>query len=85
MVSLFYRIFRDKLLFALLIMVAIAFILDFSLVIFDIIQFIQVSKSATNLSVGFVSFNIIVLVVNVVVLIFGLVYYLLKRRIVKSK
>ena len=85
MVSLFYRIFRDKLLFALLIMVAIAFILDLSLVIFDIIQFIQVSKSATNLSVGFVSFNIIVLVVNVVVLIFGLVYYLLKRRVVKSK
>ena len=85
MVKIFYKLLRDKLLFSLVIAIMITFILDITLLIFDLIQFIKVSKSATTLAVSFVSFNIVVLVINILVLIFGLIYFLLKRRTIKSK
>lgn len=83
--KIFNRLLRDKLLLVLAIAVLVAFVVDFVLIIFDIVELIKVSKAATRLSTIFVGFNIFGIVLNLLVVIFGVVYFILKRREVKSK
>ena len=84
MISLFYKLKRNKLLFALVISLFVILLLDIALIIFDIIEIVKTGSNSAVLVGGFLGFNIFVFAINVVGLIF-VAFYLIPRRIKINK
>lgn len=84
MISLFYKLKRNKLLFTLVISLLLVFLIDVAAIIFDIVEIVKTGSNSAVLSGGFLGFNIFVFVVNVLGLIFILIY-LISRKIKINK
>lgn len=76
---------NNKLKFILLILLFCLAILDITLIIFDIVQFILVESNRASLSTFFVPFNVISIILNAGCLIYLIVVVALSLKKVKSK
>lgn len=78
--KIIYNLRHNKFLLSLLI-VTIAFaVLTLSCVIFDIVQLSVTANNSTKLSVAFIPFNISVIVLDVILLICYIIYFIVKSR-----
>ena len=78
MISLSYRFKNNK---KLLVLAIILF--DLLVLIFDIVQFVEVSKNVTNRFAGFESLNILAGIISVIAIISIIVYLIFCRRKIK--
>ncbi len=85
MSNLFYKIKRDKVLLALVVMLILTAILDIIIAIFDVVQLVKVSAEPTALSSVFFGLNVCVSIFNVISLVFILFYIVLKHVKISSK
>ena len=79
--SYFYKLKRNKLLFALSICALVFAILTFSCVIFDIVQLVATAQNSVTLSSAFLPFNIVTIVLDVILLALFVIYFIVKNRI----
>ena len=83
MISLSYRFKNNKKLLILAIILGVAILVDLLVLIFDIVQFVEVSKNVTNRFAGFESLNILAGIISVIAIISIIVYLIFCRRKIK--
>lgn len=64
-----YWLKKDKVYLALFIAFCVCFILDISVIIFDIVEIIKTSANSAALSNAFLALNIITIVLNIILVI----------------
>lgn len=79
MISKLLKLKRNKILFALVMVVVFACLLSLSCVIFDIVQICQTSFNSALLSNSFLGFNIAVMVIDVIVIVICICYIVLRK------
>jgi len=79
MVSSFFKLKKNKWLFALAIILFVVMLFDVAAVILNVVQIIQTRTSPTKLVGGFAIFNMIVVALNVLAIILIALYVILKR------
>ncbi len=79
MVSSFFKLKKNKWLFALAIILFVVMLLDVAAVILNVVQIIQTRTSPTKLIDGFAVFNMAIVLLNVLAILLIVVYIVLKR------
>lgn len=79
MISWFFKIKKNKVLFSLVIAVAVVALFDLIAVAINIVQMIKTGSNAASLMQNFFSFNIFVISINAFMVVLIMVYVVLKR------
>ena len=79
MVSSFFKLKKNKWLFALAIILFVVMLFDVAAVILNVVQIIQTRTSPTKLIDGFAVFNMAIVLLNVLAILLMVVYIVLKR------
>ena len=79
MVSSFFKLKKNKWLFALAIILFVVMLFDVAAVILNVVQIIQTRTSPTKLIDGFAVFNMDIVLLNVLAILLIVVYIVLKR------
>lgn len=80
MISLKYRFKNDRKLLILAIILGVAILFDLLVLVFDIVQFIEVSKNATNRFAGFEILNIFAGIISAFAIVAVIIYLILAKR-----
>ena len=80
MKELWNRILKDKVLFVIFVAVCVVSLLDFALLVFDVVQFVIISNNRPALSGAFVTFNIVAIVANILVAVAGICYAIFRKK-----
>ena len=79
MVSSFFKLKKNKWLFALAIILFVVMLFDVAAVILNVVQIIQTRTSPTKLIDGFAVFNMAIVLLNALAILLIMVYIVLKR------
>lgn len=79
MISLFYKLKRDKFLAIVSLVLAMIAIVDMSCIIFNIVQIANVTREAVSIANSFLGFNIFVIIFNFLGLVLVAIYLIRKR------
>ena len=79
MISWILKIKKNKLLFSLLIALAVVLLFDVVAIIINIVQIFQTTVNPTKLMNGFVIFNIVVAGINLFTALIVAIYIVIKR------
>lgn len=85
MFKFFYKIKREKIFLALILILICTSIFDFSILIFDIIQFFQIKNNSAMISPKFLSLNITMIVLSAVSLFVIGAYLIFRLKRISSK
>ncbi len=79
MKSLFYKMKRSKSVFAIMICFFVCLVLDFALLVFDMIEFVVIKSNSAKLAGMFLGLNIFVIALNILTIAFIVVVLILKK------
>ncbi len=82
---LIYKFKNDKLFLILFSLISIVVLFDLFMIIFDIVQFVKISRNSVNLFDGFVGLNVFAGVLNILAIAAVLVYFILNKRRIKTE
>ena len=83
MANLMYRIRNDKKFFAIMMVVLFVVLFDLFVLVFDVVQFIELSKNAANRFAGFKSINIVAGIFSILATVAICVYLVLMKKTIK--
>ena len=78
--SLIYKLKQSKVLFAIAIALLVVAVFDVAVIIFNVVELIVSSINPAKLVSGFLTFNIIAVIVNALAVICVILYILFRKR-----
>ena len=83
MANLMYRIKNDKKFFVIMMVVLFVVLFDLFVLVFDVVQFVELSKNVANRFAGFKSINIVAGIFSILATVAICVYLVLMKKTIK--